>query len=99
MVGGLYASQGNTIGNSIEEGILVEESNGNFIYGNKIGNNGTAAFPNAIGIRVSNNTSNTMIGDQGGNENIISGNTTNGIVLDGAFSVEIRSNRIGVNAA
>lgn len=96
-IGTSYGATGdNIIGNSIEEGILIENAGVNFIYGNDIGNDGLVAFPNNVGIRIL-NTTGTVIGAPGGLRNVISGNMLSGVLLDDAPSTTIQSNNIGVN--
>lgn len=100
IIGNTYAN-GNTIGDNLTDGILVENSPNNTIIGNCIGSDGTAtAMPNQNGIRIF-NSAGTVIGDENvlgnGTFNVISGNTNAGILLDNSSSSLIRSNIIGLN--
>ncbi|MBI3135329.1 MAG: gliding motility-associated C-terminal domain-containing protein [Bacteroidetes bacterium] len=96
-IGGNYGGAGNnTIGNSLAEGILIENSDNNAVYGNRIGNNGNTAFPNQIGIRVLNSNA-TQIGDEFGKFNVIGGNTGSGIAVENATVTVIAANLVGVN--
>ena len=82
--------------------------NNNQIYGNIIGLNaaGDAAFPNYNGIYIhaenGGSAVSNAIGKTGdGGANVISGNTADGIVLngDGVDGIQITNNFIGTNAA
>jgi len=96
-IGTAYGVDGdNTIGNSTAEGIRLDNADANFVYGNDIGNDGNALFPNLNGIRILNSTGN-IIGDIGGKRNVISGNTGTGILLENAIGTFIQSNLIGTN--
>lgn len=96
-IGSVYGADGdNTIGNSTADGIRLDNADVNFIYGNDIGNNGTSPFANANGIRIMNSTGN-IIGDIGGKQNVVSGNTGTGILLENAIGTFIQSNLIGTN--
>ncbi|MBK8925900.1 MAG: right-handed parallel beta-helix repeat-containing protein [Crocinitomicaceae bacterium] len=97
-IGGLFSSpESNTIGNSQNYGVYVENSDDNEIYGNLIGCDiADAPFPNSYGVYIQDSDL-TLIGDQAGKMNVISGNTNSGIRLVNASSTTIRSNMIGVN--
>ncbi len=97
-VGGPSDSQRNVIGGASVAGIALELSLDNNIVNNLIGvtPSGTAAIPNAIGIRLNGASQNTI------EDNVISGNG-NGIVLlspSGFASSRniIGNNRIGLRA-
>jgi len=99
-VGGTTSGSGNVIsGNSIE-GIYVN-SDQNLIAGNDVGTNkdGTAAVPDATGVYVDSSGSNNTIGGTGaGAGNVISGNTSAGVSVNGASGVVIQGNTIGLAA-
>ncbi|MDA1250804.1 MAG: DUF4347 domain-containing protein [Planctomycetota bacterium] len=99
---------GNTGTNSDAIEIGGSGTNNNKIYGNLIGTNatGTAAIGNArYGVVVYNGAQGTEIGGTGtGQGNIISGNTSYGIIVDGnngttTTGTVIVSNLIGLNLA
>ncbi len=83
-------------------GIAIDgPSSGTVIRGNRIGTDsaGTAALGNAgDGIRVAGGASNTTIGGTAAQRNIISGNTGNGVAIDGANDNRVSGNYIGTTA-
>jgi hypothetical protein len=93
----------NLISGNAQDGIdIVGVASGVTVLGNYIGTNagGSAAVPNGgSGIRVVSASTNILIGDDGGGDgNLISGNTSRGIVLDDTSnSVHIVGNLIGTN--
>lgn len=97
-IGGLFSvAQSNTIGNSQNYGVFIEDSDENEIYGNLIGCDLTdTSFPNSYGIYLQDSDL-TLIGDQAGKMNVISGNTNSGIRLVNSSNTTIRSNMVGVN--
>jgi len=99
-------ASGNTISNNIISGntlagIAITESNNNTIKNNRIGtdSSGTFAIPNNYGIGLQNASSNTIGSLISGEFNLISGNSTAGIVIDGLSSAgnQIFGNRIGTD--
>lgn len=86
----------NTISGSSIAGLVVDNSaSGALIEQNRIGTDptGMSAVPNLVGARV-------LSGNTTLNNNTISGNGDNGlIVTNGASNVTISNNRLGVNAA
>jgi gliding motility-associated-like protein len=101
MIGEDLADGENIIsGNS--EGIHLNGAVHTFIYNNRIGTNilGTLPVPNENGIQLTNAGFNT-IGGNGLQQNLISGNSQNGILMSGASSTqnEIVGNLIGCNLA
>ncbi len=111
-IAALTAGQGNNIAirNVVvngfpNEGIFLDGSalalTNISITGNYVGTDptGTSAVPNATtGIYVGGLVSGAFIGTQS-NGNLISGNTQNGIILDGASGNFVQSNIIGLNAS
>ncbi len=94
----------NQILNNAGSGILLgNQSEGTLVAGNTIGvaSDGATAAPNQFGIRVSESPRNTLGGTSAAARNVVSGNATAGIVLDGigARLNLIQGNRIGTNAA
>ncbi|MBL0028906.1 MAG: right-handed parallel beta-helix repeat-containing protein [Rhodanobacteraceae bacterium] len=102
LLGGTTAAARNVISGNAFQGITLQGS-GHSIQGNYIGTNaaGTAAIPNTGGgIRAITATGSTIGGTAAGAGNLISGNSSNGISLDGDTSaLVIAGNRIGTNAA
>ncbi|MDH4276114.1 MAG: right-handed parallel beta-helix repeat-containing protein, partial [Gammaproteobacteria bacterium] len=90
--------QGNTIVSNGIDGVSVSSTN-NYIYGNYIGTDGTAALGNtANGVRI-NASTNTIGGLIAGQRNVIAGNGLDGItVLLAPANVVIQNNYIGTNA-
>ncbi|HEX2832283.1 MAG TPA: hypothetical protein VHW00_04670 [Thermoanaerobaculia bacterium] len=91
------AGTGNVISGNTGSG-LVLFGNGTDVVANIIGaaGSGTTAIPNANGIEIPAGAANHTIGGASPSEaNTISGNTQNGIVIDGDNNI-IDNNRIGV---
>ena len=101
-LGGTTAAARNVISGNTSSGVVLQGSS-NGIQGNYIGTNaaGTGAVPNgAGGIRAIAVSSGTIGGAAAGAGNLISGNGSNGISLDGNTSaLVISGNLIGSNAA
>jgi parallel beta-helix repeat protein len=92
----------NVISGNTQAGIAVTESSGNVIRGNLIGTDpdGMIAIPNLYGIAIQNAASNQIGGSALQDKNIISGNLSAGVVIDGlqsSFNI-IRGNYIGLNS-
>ena len=92
---------GLAIGGFSQSGIYVASDN-NTLSGNMIGLNasGTTAIANTVGVTVSNGTNNTIGGTSASARNIISGNSSDGIVITGATAANnaIKGNYIGTDA-
>jgi hypothetical protein len=85
-------------------GIVLETAGSNIVQGCFIGTNstGTAASANGInGVLINGTSKNTIGGTTAGAGNIISGNASNGVLIQGggASANVIQGNHIGVNAA
>jgi parallel beta-helix repeat protein len=83
-------------------GIILDGDSGTSVIGSKIGTNasGNAALPNASHGIFSIGSSGTTIGDGTvAGRNIISGNSGDGVRLDGSTNVTFLGNYIGVDAA
>jgi titin len=84
-IGGTNGGAGNVISGNVQDGILLTESaTGNVIQGNLIGlsTSGTNALHNGDnGITFSNASSNIVGGPVAGAQNVISGNSYNGIAI------------------
>ncbi|HSG05602.1 MAG TPA: right-handed parallel beta-helix repeat-containing protein, partial [Nitrospiria bacterium] len=93
------AGNGNVLSGNSFYGILIAAGTGTDVKGNFIGTNaaGASPIPNSIdGIFVQTN-SNIIGGTGAGEENVISGNTGEGIELLGASFTTIRGNLIGTD--
>jgi gliding motility-associated-like protein len=97
IVGGI-GLKSNLISGNTNVGIEINSCSSNTIIGNQIGTdfNGTAPLANNVGIHILGGTSNIIGTGVAGEENLISSNTTIGIVLENnADSTIIKSNFIG----
>lgn len=103
IIGGTVAGAGNLISGNAASGISIDAANTNTVTGNRIGTNAaaTARLNNGgSGIFLSGGaTGNTIGGTSSASRNIISGNTSNGIGIDGAGtnSNTVVGNYIGTN--
>jgi len=101
-LGGNTAGARNLISGNSQGGVGLKGT-GNIVRGNYIGVdvNGTADLGNGSnGIRAVTSTNGIIGGSAAGEGNVISGNDSSGIVLDGDVSgTTIQGNRIGTNAA
>lgn len=101
-IGGSAGGQRNYISGNTVGGVHIDGSSGggsNTIIRNTIGLNDTASavIANGLGIKVSANSADNLIGTAG-NGNEISGNTGDGILITGAGSINnsIQGNSIGI---
>lgn len=92
--------RGLAIVNFTNNGIWLNACNNNTIQANYlgVGANGTTAKPNTRGLLLTNSSNNLIGGTTAATRNVISGNGTNGIEIDGDANV-IQGNFIGTNAA
>ena len=103
-IGGASGTDGNVISGNGLDGIAISaNSNDNLVQGNRIGTNaaGTAAIPNAFaGIWISDSSRNTIGGTVANAGNVISGNLTSGVEIEGNGSTQnaILGNLIYANA-
>ena len=103
LIGGL-GSAGNVISGNNSDGIEITGTGttDNVVQGNFIGTNaaGSGALANSLtGIRVTGTADgNTIGGSAAGVRNVISGNTQDGIFLDGVIDTLIQGNYIGLSA-
>lgn len=103
-IGGNTAAQRNVISGNTGGGVLIQGSAGNFVTGNYIGTNvaGSAAIPNLYGVGInSGSTGNTVGGNTAAVRNVISGNTSGGVSINGAGTNNniISGNYVGTNPA
>ncbi len=99
-VGGTSSNSGNVVSGNTGVGIDVQnvDEGGNKIFGNLVGTTaaGTAALPNASGIRVLNCTAANHVGTSGGG-NVVSGNTGNGVNVSQSSNQFVQGNVIGTS--
>jgi hypothetical protein len=102
VIGGPGATDGNVISGNTRQGLVLHGAGtgGNVVRGNYIGTNaaGNAAVPNGLaGMAVFGGAANNMVGP----DNVISGNTSQGIVIADAGTTGngFIGNIIGLNAA
>lgn len=98
-IGGTSSGAGNVVSGNTGVGIDVRDvvAGGNTIFQNLVGTTaaGTAAVPNASGVRLIDCTALNQVGGAGGG-NVISGNTGNGINITQSNGQLIQGNFIGV---
>ena len=85
IIGGTSTQDENVISGNAGPGITLDNAGGVVIEGNLIGTNlaGTAAVPNTDGIQLDDESAgDTIGGTAAGAANVISGNTTDGILMD-----------------
>ncbi|HEX7830096.1 MAG TPA: hypothetical protein VF787_10585, partial [Thermoanaerobaculia bacterium] len=87
-VGGTTVAQRNVLSGNVYHGVLVmDDATGNAISGNYIGTDpsGNVARPNNVGVEVVDDANNTTLGGATAlHRNIISGNTSYGIYVEGS---------------
>ncbi|TAF51701.1 MAG: DUF4347 domain-containing protein [Oscillatoriales cyanobacterium] len=88
-IGGTAAADRNIISGNDAFGVLINAAGatGNRVLGNIIGTNaaGTAALPNTLtGVQISGGSNNIVGGITAGDRNLISGNGSAGVFIDGA---------------
>ncbi len=101
-IGGTTSGARNVISGNKTDGILLESTaSSDLVQGNYIGLDplGTTAVANSIGIEVAGNN-NTIGGTATGTRNYISGNTSDGVLIDSSVSgTQVQGNYIGINPA
>jgi uncharacterized protein (TIGR02145 family) len=99
-VGGINSGEGNVIsGNNIGVNIAGNNADKNVIMGNYVGTNasGAEAIPNVNGVWIFEGNDNIIGGITTGARNIISGNSMNGIWINGSEASEASGNKIQGN--
>ncbi len=88
----------NLISGNVQEGLLIT-GGANSVLDNLIGTSaaGTAALANGVGLDIT-GSNNSIGGAATGAGNVLSGNTTDGVLLSGASGVVIEGNIIGLAA-
>jgi uncharacterized repeat protein (TIGR01451 family)/CSLREA domain-containing protein len=104
-IGGSIGGARNLISGNAGDGVFLFLYQGSHVEGNFIGTdvNGSAAIPNSIGVEIGPGFNNT-IGGTGGAGNLISGNTNEGVLVNGQFATPsatagnvVLGNRIGTD--
>ena len=109
-VGGTTPEARNVISGNLASGVNITSgvSTGNKVQGNYIGTNaaGNAALPNSTGVTLTATGGNLIGGTEAGARNVISGNSGNGITINGSPTADpaqpgnkVQGNYIGTNAA
>jgi hypothetical protein len=98
-VGGAASGASNLISGDNYAGLVIS-GNANQVLGNYIGvaRGGTSALADGTGIYVKNGNSNTIGGTVSGAGNLISGNSTDGILIFGGNDNQFLGNYIGTTA-
>jgi parallel beta-helix repeat protein len=93
--------QGNLISGYTAEGVLIYNADGNALRGNVIGTDATGTVPRGglIGVYIYQGSNNTVGGTAAGAGNLISGNTSEGVVVDSGSGNLVAGNRIGTDGA
>ena len=106
VIGGATAGTGNLISGNTSVGIVVTKSGGsgsnnNQIVGNLIGTDvtGTLPVPNATGVDIFDSSNNRIGGTTAPERNVVSGNTQNGVTIEGnATGTLVQGNYVGTTA-
>ncbi len=99
-VGGVAPGARNVISGNASDGVDISIGSGNLVLGNRIGTNaaGTAAVANgSAGVAIL-SSANTVGGAAPGAGNIISGNGTDGVEINGPTGILVQGNLIGLAA-
>jgi hypothetical protein len=100
-IGGATPGARNVISGNTIVGVAITGAgtSGNTIAGNQIGTaaGGNSALPNGTGVDISQGaTNNTIGGTTPGARNVISGNTGDGVVINGSSGIAIIGNFLGI---
>jgi parallel beta-helix repeat protein len=102
-IGGTTAGARNVIsGNNLDGLRIGNNASGVVVLGNYVGTDltGTKAVANSIGIEVASGSNVSIGGTTSGTRNFISGNTRDGVLIDGTGSgIQVLGNYIGTNKA
>jgi hypothetical protein len=97
-IGGIKAGEQNVISGNIDIGIEMKDVSDFLVQGNYIGTDisGEKAVPNGNGIRFSEHSTNSRLGESTFFKNVISGNLRDGIEINGLAQHAITGNFIGI---
>jgi hypothetical protein len=99
-IGGTTLAERNVISDNLTYGLGISVSDNNLVIGNYFGTtpDGLSAMPNSIGLSVTDGSNNQIGGTANGgvDRNVISGNTTTGLVLSGTNNV-VEGNYVGID--
>jgi hypothetical protein len=103
-VGGNLAGQGNLISGNASAGIAISGAgtSSNSVAGNQIGTDatGTTALANGIGVDISAGANNNVVGGpSAGARNVISGNASDGVIIDGSAGNSVTGDFIGTDGS
>jgi parallel beta-helix repeat protein len=96
-IGGINSGERNVISGNSEVGIEIKNVDGFLIQGNFIGTDflGKKAAPNGLGVRFSDDPINLGLGESTFADNVVSGNFTHGIEINGLAQHAFIGNFIG----
>ena len=102
LIGGTEEGAGNLVSGNQNDGIVVfgPGSTGAVVQGNRIGTDidGVDALPNGTGVLIENANGVLVGGTTKAARNVISGNSANGILIEGGSDHTIQGNYIGTTA-
>lgn len=98
LIGGTHRGEANIISGNTLAGIQLSQANGNFIKNNYIGTtpNGRAALPNGWGILFQEQENRDRSSNNFICNNLISGNSKDGVLLDYSTHTTLSGNKIGL---
>jgi len=99
-IGGSKKGEGNVISGNDNPGIYFYSGNRMHVYGNKIGTDvtGLVALPNnGNGVGMADGTGHRIGGSKPGQGNLISGNSSNAIIINGVEDTIIAGNLLGTD--
>ena len=104
LIGGDLPADRNVISGNTNNGVIItgDNTNDNAVEGNYIGTdkNGAAALPNNVGVYINDFTSGNIIGCEVINgDNVISGNTSAGVLISESTDNLVEGNFIGTDKA
>jgi hypothetical protein len=103
VIGGTAVGARNVISGNGNDGILIANAGttGTLVQGNYIGTNavGTGAIPNLRGIEISASASGNTIGGPLGSQNVISGNTFHGLLINASNNNTVSRAHLGTDEA
>ncbi len=102
LIGGDRPAERNIISGNRTNGVFItgDEANDNSVEGNFIGTtrNGDAVLPNVVGVLINSHSENNIVGCEVPNgDNLISGNTSAGVRIEGSIFNTVEGNFIGTD--